>query len=113
MYIVHIIKYEVHHYCVIISILFNSLCNSVIIHNLRAIGLFSKAVTGPWMRLVARKDLKLTPFLNQAVTLLQKWANDARPMLRPISLFGQDVRGVGRKSTVSFSIFGFIRLSSL
>ena len=74
--------------------IFNSLCNSVITNNLRALGLFGKAVTGPWMRLVSRKDLKileLSPFLNQAVTLLQKWAEDARPMLRPISVFGQDV----------------------
>ena len=55
---------------------------------LRALGLISKFITGPWMKLVytykeGASILELNPYFEEAVHCIQNWAEDASPMLRP------------------------------
>ena len=62
----------------------NALKLETIQQSLCMLGLISKLVTGPWMRLVGRRGgiLDLNPYFLQEQTRLQLWAQDAPPMLQ-------------------------------
>lgn len=56
---------------------------------LRALGLFGKSVTAPWMRLVAetKSILELNEQFQTALDRLQNLSKDAKPLLNPQSVF--------------------------